>query len=155
MRRKWATAGFLGLLIFVASLFPTFAGDSLYGRVTAVRSADAVVFDYGAGQYNIRIVGIDPPQQGRLADEARQFVSNLVLDKNVRIRFEQRAANGEMVARLFTDDPAIGIREVGVELLRNGLARREPNYDYKYGELSAAENEAQAARRGLWTAAPP
>jgi endonuclease YncB( thermonuclease family) len=155
MRNKWATAGFLGLLTWGAGVVPALAGDSLYGRVTEVKSAEVVVFDYGAGRYDVRIIGIDAPDEGRLASEAKQFVTNLVLGKNARIRFEQRGANGVMVSQLFTDDPAIGIQDVGVELLKSGLARREPTYDYKYGELSAAENEARQAQRGLWTAPPP
>jgi endonuclease YncB( thermonuclease family) len=57
-----------------------------------------------------------------------------------------------MMARLFTDDPEIGIKEVGVELVRAGLARRQKGFDLKYGELAAAEKEAQGARRGLWAA---
>jgi len=151
MRKKWITVGFLGLSIFGAGLFPAFAGDSLTGTVTEVRSADTVAFDYGGpGQYVVRIAGIEAPQEGRIASEAKQFVTNLVLGKNARIRFEQRAANGEMVSRLLVDDPATGIKDVSVELLKVGLARRQANYDYKYGELSAAENQAREARRGLW-----
>jgi len=127
-----------------------FTGDSLYGTVTAVRRADLVVFDYGSGQYDLRIVGIEPPKTRAIADSAERFVANMVLGKKARMRFERRAPNGEMVSRLFTADTLAPIREVGVELLRAGLAQRQPNYDYKYGELSAAENEARRARRGLW-----
>src|SRR5689334_10767729 len=99
MRRKWAAAGFLGLLIFAVSLSPAFGGDSLYGKVTAVKSPEVVVLEVGGRQHDVRIVGIDAPQEERLASEAKQFVSSLVLGKNVRMRFERRAANGEMVAR--------------------------------------------------------
>ena len=109
-----------------------------------------MTFDYGRGLYQIRIIGIDAPRSGTLARRARQFVSNMVLGKKVRMRFEYRAPNGEMVCRLFTDDTSAGIKEVGVELLRAGLARRQRGYDYKYGELSAAENDAKKARRGVW-----
>ena len=42
-----------------------------------------------------------------------------------------------------------------MELLRAGMARREEGYDYKYGELSAAEKEAQTAKRGLWAQTAP
>ena len=48
-----------------------------------------------------------------------------------------------MWARLLTADSVVGLnRDVGLELVRAGLARRRQDYDYKYGELSAAENEA-------------
>jgi endonuclease YncB( thermonuclease family) len=153
MGKKWAIAGFLGLLIFGAGHFSAAAGKALYGKVIEVKSEDLVVLDYGTGQYLVRIVGIVAPKDGPIATKAKQFVSNLVLGKHASMRFESRAENGEMVSRLFTADPRIGIKDVGVELVRAGLARRRPNYDYKYGELSKAENEARSAKRGVWAAA--
>src|SRR5262249_31991440 len=126
-----------------------------YGKVTAVRSAEVVTLDYGAGRYDIRLIGIDAPKQEPFASEAAKFVSDMILGKNVRMRFEHRTPSGEMLALLSTDDPVIGIKDVGGELVRAGLAHRQPNYDYKYGELSKAENEARAAKRGLWSAVQP
>jgi len=126
------------------------AGDSLWGTVTAVPRAEVVTLSYGAGQYEIRIAGVAVPE-GPIAESAREFVSNLVLNKHARMRFEYRDRNGQMIARLYTDDPALGIRDVALELVRAGFARRDPEHDhYKYGELTAAENEAQKARRGIW-----
>lgn len=153
-RKKWAATGILGLLIFGTSLFPAFAGDSLYGKVTAVKSANLVTITIGTGQVNIRIAGTDVPKEGRHAEDAKKFVSDLVLGKNARLRLDYRAKNKEMVGRLQTDDPEIGIKDVGLELVRAGLARRQPGYDYKYHELSAAENEARKAQRGVWVTSP-
>lgn len=155
MRKRWATAGFIGLLILGAGHFSAISGKSLYGKVIEVRSEDLVVLDYGTGRYIVRIVGIVPPKEGPLALKAKQFVSNLVLGKDANMRLEGRSENGEMVSRLFTADPRIGIKDVGLELVRAGLARREPNYDYKYGELAKAENEARGAKRGVWATAQP
>jgi endonuclease YncB( thermonuclease family) len=134
---------------------PAFAADSIYGRVTAVKSADVVVFNYGKGEYVLRVIGVDPPDDERRSADSRRFVANLVLGKNVRARIERKAPNGEMYARLYTDDPTIGIKDVGLELIRAGLARRQPTYDGKYGEMAAAEDEARNARRGIWVQAKP
>jgi endonuclease YncB( thermonuclease family) len=152
MSRLGKLSAFACLLLGYAlqPLSGAYAGDSLYGTVADVKSADVVTFDYGSGRYDIRLIGIEAPKEGPISREATQFVANLVRGKKARMRFEFRAPNGQMVSRLFTDDPATGIKEVGVELVRAGLARRQKDYDYKYGELSAAENEAQNARRGLW-----
>ena len=157
MKKRWAIRGCLGLLILGTGLspHPAFAGDSLYGKVKEVKSAGVVVLDYGAGQYDIRIVGIDVPREGPMADKAKEFVAKLVLGKNARIRFEGRAKDGQMVSRLSTDEPDIGIKDVGLELVRVGLARKTKDYDYKYGELAAAEKEAREAKRGLWASPPP
>lgn len=155
-KEKLATAMFLGLLIFGAGLFSTVAGKAFSGKVTEVRSAEVVVIDYSAGQYVVRIVGIRAPQEGPLAAKAKQFVTEMVLGKVVRARFQGRAPNGEMVSQLFAGDPG---KDVGLELVRAGLARRQegpdPQFGYKYGELSKAENEAREAKRGLWAPAPP
>ena len=151
MRHGWTRRGLLTLAVLGAALVPAYAGDSLWGKVTAVKEPTLVTLDYGSGSYEIRIVGIDAPAPGEAqASEALQLVSNLVLNKNARMRLDHRAANDEMVCRLFTDDPVIGIKEVGVELVRAGLARRQAGYDEKYGELAAAENEARNAGRGIW-----
>jgi endonuclease YncB( thermonuclease family) len=149
MKNRGVVGGFLGCLVILASSLPAFAGDAFSGKVTEVRSAEIVVVDYGTGQYIVRLVGITVPE-GPTATEAKQFVSKMVLGQVVRARFEGRNKNGEMVSRLFTGDPG---KEVGVELVKAGLARRQPDYDYKYGELSKAEEEARRAGRGLWAPA--
>jgi len=131
------------------------AGDSLYGKVIAVESADKVVFDYGAGRYELKLVGIEVPRDTLAATDARKFVTDLVLNKNVRMRFEGRDPDGTMRARLFTDDPQRGIQEVNVELVRAGLVQPGPGGEYKYDELRKAEGEAKAARRGLWSTTQP
>ena len=154
MRTRWAGAGLLGLLILGAVWSPARAGDSLYGKVTEVRSGDVVTFDYGDGQYVLRLLGIKPPQDRALADQAAKLVSSLVLGKNARVRFEGRGEDGLMESRLFTDDPVLGIKEVALELVRAGLAQRQEGFDFKYGELAAAESEARTAHRGLWAAGP-
>jgi endonuclease YncB( thermonuclease family) len=147
--RVWWTLVALGAVVA-----PAYAGDSLYGRVTAVKETTLVTLDWGSGTYDLRIVGVEAPKAGEpRADEARQFVSSLLLGKNARMRLVRGSEHGELVCRLFTDDPVTGIQEVGVELLRAGLARRQPGYDEKYGELAAAEAEARAAGRGIWAAA--
>jgi endonuclease YncB( thermonuclease family) len=155
MNQGWAARGLWCFVALGAALVPAGAGDSLWGKVTAVREPTLVTLDYGAGAYAIRIVGIDAPRAGEpLHGAALKLVSDLVLDKNARMRLHRRGEGDELICRLFTDDPVIGFKEVGVELVRAGLARRQPGYDEKYGELSAAESEARAARRGMWAPAP-
>jgi endonuclease YncB( thermonuclease family) len=152
MRKRWVGAAILCLLSLAAGWLPAQAGDSLYGKITEVKSGNIVTLDYGAGQYELRLVGIELPNEKAANDRATGLVKNLVLGKNARMRFEGRSEDGVMNARLFTDDPEFGIKDVGLELVRAGAARRQKDFDYKYGELSAAEKEARDARRGLWAA---
>jgi len=146
MTKNWLGAWFVSLAMLPTSMFSRPAGDTIYGTITAVRSAEVMVLDYGQGAYTVRIVGITAPRDTAQSRAATAFVSDLVLNKPVRLRFEGRR-NGQMIGRLFTGDPGV---DVGVELLRAGLVRKQATYDYKYGELAAAENEARTARRGVW-----
>ena len=149
MKHQWAIA----IVVLGISVASAFAGDSIYGKVTAVRSGQIVVLNYGAGEYVVRLVGVDVPTGAQArSQDARALVTRLLLGKNGRLQFERRAPNGEMLGRMFTDDPATGIQDVGIELLRAGLARRQANYNDKTGDLLTAEREAQTARRGLWAA---
>lgn len=132
-------------------------GDSTYGTITAVRRSNLVVFNYGKGEYNVALVGIAVSGNNAVEARARQFLNSMVLGKRVQFRFEYRARNGEMIGRLLTTDSASAAsgrpfvpRDVGVELVAAGLARRQADYDYKYQELSKAESSARTARRGLW-----
>lgn len=142
---------FLGFAILIAGSAPVSAGDSIYGRISEVRSANGVVLQHGGGgRFNIRIAGIELPRQKASADRAKDFVQNFALGKNARLRLGYREKDGTFVGRIHIDDPDIGIKDVGIELVRSGLAQKQANFDYKYGELAAAEREARAAKRGLW-----
>ena len=156
---RLARAAILAILAtacLVISPYAIRAGDSLYGRVTGVRRADLVTFDYGAGTYQIRLAGVVVPQERAAVQVATQFVSDMLLNKNARLRFGGRTPQGEMVGKIFTDDPEIGIRDVAVEMVRAGLARRDLRYTgYRYGEMTTAEEEAQSARRGIWRSGNP
>lgn len=160
MKSGFAAIVSLGLLILLTSARPAFAGDSFYGKVTHVTRADLVTLDNGSARFQILIIGIDVPREGPMTARAKEFVTSLVLGKNARARFEGRRKSGEMASQLLTDDPEIGIKDVGVELVRAGLARRlqdreGDNFGYKYGEVAQAENEARKARRGVWAGTRP
>lgn len=149
-RRAIITALFC-ILVSTTSGGAVFAGDSFYGKVTQVRSANTIILENERAKFNVRIAGIDVPKQRLLAAEAREFLARLVLRKNARLRLGYRERTGVFVGRLQTDDPEIGLKDVAVELVRAGLAQKQANFDYKYGELAAAEKEARAAKRGLWS----
>jgi len=145
----------LALLATFTGPVPSRAGDSIYGKIIAVRSATDLTLDYGAGTYPVRLIGIEvAPLDGAsraLQADARALVAHLTMNRHARLRFYGRTADGVMLGRLQTDDPEIRLKDVGLELIRAGLAARAANFDYPYGELSRVEAEARAARRGLWS----
>jgi endonuclease YncB( thermonuclease family) len=125
------------------------AGDSFYGTCRAIKRGDLVTFEYDGGSVDIRIAGIDVPQDRDMANRAARFLEQLVLNKDCRFRVEGRI-DGQLTGRLLTDDPNNRIKDVGAELVRSGLVARQTGYDYKYGEMTIAESEAKQARRGIW-----
>ena len=166
MKPRRRAPAFLAILFLTAAGGALFAGDSVYGKVRVMTSAGVVVFDFGAGTpklrlaggsgtYNLHFAGINVAP-GFEAAAIKRLDELLGAGRNARMRLVGRAANGEIVSQLLTDnpDPHIGIKDIGVELVRSGLATRQSaddsRYGYKYGELKAAEDQARKGQRGVW-----
>jgi|CXWL01.1.fsa_nt_gi endonuclease YncB( thermonuclease family) len=130
---------------------PAVEARSLYGTVTAVKSGELLTVKHDAGTYEVRIYGVDAPETGPFAAEAKRLVETLVLGKEIRVRVMTRNDQDEMVSQLLVDG-----KDVGVSLLEAGLALRLADFHYKphaKGQpdgLVAAENEARLANRGIW-----
>jgi endonuclease YncB( thermonuclease family) len=141
------------LALALMPLSPASAGDSFVGRVTAVKGANVITMQQGTIVYDVRINGIVVDQDPTLARAARDAVSQMVLGKNVRLRFDG-LYDGQMTGRIkigAIGKPEEQVRDLGVELVRDGLVRRDTAYaKYKYGQMEQAESEARQNRRGLW-----
>ena len=152
--RRFGSALALYVALAVSPSALSYAGDSLVGRVVAVKSGDLITLDYGAGREEVRIAGIEIDRREPMALEAKEALSDMILDKVVRLRFDGYLPNGEMSGRLWLG--GIGgsderVRDVGVELVRAGKVRSVKGYpEYKYGEMSRAQAEAIQTRRGVW-----
>jgi endonuclease YncB( thermonuclease family) len=158
MKKMRAVLPVCSALILLAAVLPTLVvAKAMFGEITEVRSADIVVLAVDNESYVVHLVGVGAATEGPIAQQAKEFVTRLVLGKRVSMRLASRAPNGELYGQLMSQD-ATGIHDVGLELVRSGLARRLPGEDfqfgYKYGELSRAERDAQASRRGLWATSP-
>ncbi|HEX5473568.1 MAG TPA: thermonuclease family protein [Vicinamibacterales bacterium] len=120
--------------------------------VTQVSSGDAItVASFG----RVRLLGIAAPRIGRgfdnaapFAFDARDRLSGLVLHRWVRLEFERRA-DGTWItgaASVLLEDGTF----VNALLVREGLARVSGRTSARRAELLRAQEEARAARRGLW-----
>ncbi len=138
------------------------AAKRLDGVFTAVKDANVVVLDYGEGTYDVRIYGTEAPADGQpFAAEAKAFVREALLGKNGAMRFKYRNAKDEMVSRVFYFDRDGHERDLSVDLAAAGLAWLRPGAKYRPVEegqpdqLTAAQAEAQAAHRGIWSGSNP
>jgi endonuclease YncB( thermonuclease family) len=87
------------------------------------------------------------PGTGSIGIRARDRLADLVLHHWVRLEFETRSSGGSGGAYLWREDGLF----VNAVLVRDGLARvntRRPLA--RLDELQRAEQEAKAARRGIW-----
>lgn len=159
-RRLRCASCALLVVLFVAA--QPAAAKRLDGVFTAVKDANVVVLDYGAGSYDVRLYGTEAPADGQpFAAEARSFVSDRLLGRNGAIRFKWRNAQAEMVSRIFYTDSQGQERDLAVDMVSAGLAWIRPGAKYPPAEggevddLTAAGAAAQKARRGIWSQADP
>lgn len=103
----------------------------------------------------VRLLGIDTPEVGEYAEcggDAARDRLRAVLPEGTRVRTVADVQPLDRFERsllfLFTDDGTL----VNLELIRDGYAEAvvlQPNVLWS-AELEAAEDEAQAASRGIW-----
>ncbi len=137
------------------------AGEWQRGRVTAVKSGEVVAFAGSGADWDVRLVGLAAPAPGQpFADEARAFLTQRVLGREVRLRVVGGREGGEIVAHVL-EGPDGKQTDVGVEMVAAGLAWRLPEARYKplvKGQpdpLTAADQAAREARRGIWSQPDP
>ena len=106
----------------------------------------------------VRIAGIDAPETDHgpnkpgqpFGNESRNFASSLILDKRIELEILDRDQYGRLVAMVHS-----GTVNVGLELLRNGLAHVYTGKGAQYGkfqnEFKNAFNDAKQSKRGLWS----
>ena len=120
--------------------------------ISKVLDGDTVVTNSGMV---IRMIGIDTPEAGfPFADRARRETVSLVLGKRLRLRYETERydRHGRVLAHLFVTRGGKEIL-VGEHLLRLGYASVyliPPNLEFA-ARFRAAQREAVAARRGIWS----
>jgi micrococcal nuclease len=167
-RRRWrpwlvmATVAGLVLLLRTWQQNDTPAEPNLLGegphQVARVIDGDTIVL---ANHARVRLLGADSPETKHPAmppqpwgAEATEFTRAFIGSEPVRLAFdrERKDRYGRFLAYVY-----VGERMLNEELLRAGLARTLLQYPYAAAmkrRFKAAEDEAKAAKRGLWSAPP-
>jgi micrococcal nuclease len=98
----------------------------------------------------MRLVGIETPLRGALAQQAKAALNDLVSGGAVELRFagNPRDRQGRVLAQLY-----VGALWVQGELLHRGLARAHGAADNRAGisEMLALERQARRYHRGIWS----
>ncbi|MFB3905958.1 MAG: thermonuclease family protein [Acidobacteriota bacterium] len=100
--------------------------------------------------FKIRLEGVDCPESGQdFSNRAKQFTSQLVFGKIVKVKVLDLDVHRRMIARIYAGD-----KDVGLELVKAGLAWHLRKYSND-PVLAREEARARAARRGLWSVKHP
>ena len=126
-------------------------------QVEYVYDGDTLLLTTGQ---RVRLIGVDTPETVKrdhpvepFGPEATAFTRAFVAGGQVRLEFDRERFDryGRMLAYVW-----VGPRMLNEELVRAGLARFEPQYHYSEAikrRYSLAQEEAQRAKRGLWSGA--
>ena len=93
---------FLTFLPFLLALITLPALADVTGVVVGVADGDTVtVLDSDRTQHRVRVAGIDAPEKGQpFGQKAKQRMSDLVFDKEVRVEGDKRDRYGRLLAKV-------------------------------------------------------
>lgn len=148
----------LSLIILSSFLFPLSSYSlTIEGKVVSVHDGDTVTVEVSNGQvYKIRLLGIDTPElaQGKWGYMAKDYLSELILDKSVVVATDENAPEYDKYHRILgyirlTDrDSTL----VNLLLLKYGYAYRfKDEHIIEHDDFISAENTAKSASMGVWS----
>lgn len=129
------------------------AGKHLEGLVVSNHDGDTLTLKLDGGRVEkVRLLGIDTAEmaQGVWGARARDFLSQLVKGKRVKVRFDvqERDRYGRLLGYVYTQDGTF----VNLELVRQGYAMvltYPPNVAHVEA-FTAAQHQARASRLNIW-----
>jgi endonuclease YncB( thermonuclease family) len=128
-------------------------------EVTRVTDGDTIQVKAGGTNTIVRLVGIDAPEVSHSKNQpgqpfgkaATKHLAAMVLNKTVEIKSYGPDRYGRTLAEVF-----LGDRNINIEMIRAGLSegyRGKPASGLDMAPYRKAEEEARAAKRGMWVLA--
>lgn len=118
----------------------------VYGRVVKITDGDTLtLLTKKEEQIRVRLAEIDTPERGQpFGRKSQDALSALVWDQDIAVRVVDIDRYGRTVGRIYVD----GV-DVSAEMVIRGAAWVYRKYATDH-QLFVLEEEARAARRGLW-----
>jgi len=116
------------------------------GRVVGVTDGDTIKVLCEGVETKVRLNQIDAPERNQaFGNKSKEVLSNLVFNRSVRLDVVDTDRYGRSVATVW-----VGDMDANREMVRLGFAWAYRKY-LRDDSLLAVENDAKAARRGLWS----
>jgi endonuclease YncB( thermonuclease family) len=121
-------------------------GQHLSLRVVGVHDGDTLTgLDESKTQFKVRLDAIDAPELGQPFGQAsKKALSEKVFGKDVVVIAKTKDKYGRTVGHVLVDG-----RDANLLMLEEGMAWHYKHYDHN-ARLARAEEEARAAKKGLW-----
>ena len=124
---------------------------SLDGRVVAVADGDTVTLLVDRQQVRVRLAEIDAPESKQaFGTRSRQSLHELCHGKSAQVQDNGRDRYGRTIGQV----TCAGI-DANAEQVRRGMAWVYDRYARRDSPLYALQDQARAARAGLWTDVRP
>jgi len=145
---------FLAILAFLF-VHPAYSFAGQY-EVTRVTDGDTIQVKAGGTKTTVRLVGIDAPEVSHAKNQpgqpfgkaATKYLAAMVLNKTVEIKSYGPDRYGRTLAEV-----VLGNRNINIEMIQAGLSegyRGKPASGLDMAPYRKAEEEAKAAKRGMW-----
>jgi len=121
--------------------------ETIEGRVVGISDGDTLtVLDAGNTQFKIRLAAIDAPEKAQaFGQRGKEKLSDICYGKQASVTVVDTDRYGRTVGEIVCDGT-----NANEAMIKSGLAWVYRKYAKGYGHLYAFEDEAKAAKRGLW-----
>lgn len=136
--------------VLLILLLAVAAPQSFQGKVVAVHDGDTITVLHDKEQIKVRFEGIDAPETKQdFGTKARQALSKKVFGKQVTVEWTEKDQYGRTLGKVILDK-----RWINNEMVQDGMAWHYKRYS-KDKTLSASEEKAKKAKKGLWSQPNP
>jgi micrococcal nuclease len=143
----------LRIAAIVLLLVPvTTQADTLVGSVVGISDGDTLtLLDESKVQHKIRLAAIDAPEKAQaFGNRSKQALSDLCYDKAASIKVVDTDRYGRTVGEV-----TCAGTNANEAMVKSGMAWVYRKYAKGYPGLYKLEDEAKAAKRGLWADSNP
>jgi endonuclease YncB( thermonuclease family) len=146
---------FVALLTVLYCALPVKA-NTLQAIVVEVNDGKTITVENTGRRIKVALKAAEAPEQDQpYGDVARLHLASFVLNRQVLVEYTGLGADALLIARVFCEN-----RDIGLQMIRDGVAWFDRNYESELGAQSQrlyadSEQAARSEHRGIWQDSSP